>query len=58
LWGSKFVAAKMVDMLELWRGFAEDLTAVPIAQAGHLPHEERPAEVNAALAAFLAPWQG
>jgi hypothetical protein len=31
------VAAKMVDMLELWRGFAEDLTAVPIAQAGHLP---------------------
>jgi pimeloyl-ACP methyl ester carboxylesterase len=58
LWGSEFEAAKMVDMAELWRGFAEDLTAVPIAQAGHLPHEERPAEVNAALAAFLAPWQG
>ena len=47
----------MVDMLELWRGFAEDLTTVPIAQVGHLPHEERPAEVNAALAASLAPWQ-
>jgi len=58
LWGCEFVAVKMVDMLELWRGFAEDLTAVPIAQAGHLPHEERPAEVNAARAAFLAPWQG
>jgi haloacetate dehalogenase len=58
LWGSEFEAAKMVDRVELWRVFAEDLATVPIAQAGHLPHEERPAEVNAELAAFLAPWQG
>ena len=41
-----------VILSQLWRGFAEDLTAVPIALAGHLPHEERPAEVNAALEAF------
>jgi haloacetate dehalogenase len=48
----------MIDMAELWRGLAEDLTTAPIAWAGHLPHEERPAEVNAALEAFLGPWQG
>jgi pimeloyl-ACP methyl ester carboxylesterase len=58
LWGSEFEAAKMVDMAELWRGIAEDLTTAPITWAGHLPHEERPAEVNAALEAFLAPWRG
>jgi haloacetate dehalogenase len=58
LWGAEFEAAKMIDMAELWRGLAEDLTAAPIALAGHLPHEERPAEVNAALEAFLGPWQG
>lgn len=58
LWGSEFEAAKMVDMAEIWRGFADDLTTAPIALAGHLPHEERPVEVNAALEAFLAPWQG
>ena len=27
----------MVDMAEIWRGFAEDLTTAPIAFAGHLP---------------------
>jgi haloacetate dehalogenase len=48
----------MVDRATLWRGIAEDLTTAPIACAGHLPHAERPAEVNAALEAFLAPWQG
>jgi haloacetate dehalogenase len=42
-------------MVELW---AEDLTTAPIAWAGHLPHEERPTEINAALESFLAPWQG
>jgi haloacetate dehalogenase len=25
LWGSEFEAAKMVDMAEIWRGFAEDM---------------------------------
>jgi pimeloyl-ACP methyl ester carboxylesterase len=48
----------MVDMAEIWRGIAEDLTTAPIALAGHLPHEERPAEVNLVLEAFLAPWKG
>jgi pimeloyl-ACP methyl ester carboxylesterase len=58
LWGAEFEAAKMVDMAEIWRGLAEDLTTAPIALAGHLPHEERPVEVNVALEAFLAPWKG
>ncbi|MGA2999540.1 alpha/beta fold hydrolase [Bradyrhizobium sp.] len=58
LWGAEFEAAKMVDMAEIWSGLAEDLTTAPIALAGHLPHEERPVEVNVALEAFLAPWKG
>jgi len=58
LWGSEFEAAKMVDMAEIWRDFAEDLTTAPIALAGHLPQEEQPSAVSAALTKFLAPWQG
>jgi haloacetate dehalogenase len=58
LWGAEFEAAKMGDMAEVWRGFAEDLTTAPIALAGHLPQEEQPSAVNAALATFLAPWRG
>ena len=58
LWGSEFEAAKIVDIAEIWRGFAEDLTTAPIALAGHLPQEEQPSAVNGALTTFLAPWQG
>jgi haloacetate dehalogenase len=58
LWGSEFEAAKMVDMAEIWRDFAEDLTTAPIAFAGHLPQEEQPSAVNAALIKFLEPWKG
>jgi pimeloyl-ACP methyl ester carboxylesterase len=48
----------MVNMAEIWREFAEDLTTAPIAFAGHLPQEEQPTAVNSALATFLEPWQG
>jgi haloacetate dehalogenase len=58
LWGSEFEAAKMVDMAAIWRTLADDLTTAPIALAGHLPHEERPDDVTAALQAFLEPWRG
>jgi haloacetate dehalogenase len=55
LWCSGFEAAKIVDIAEIWRGFAEDLTTAPIALAGHLPQEEQPSAVNGALTTFLAP---
>jgi pimeloyl-ACP methyl ester carboxylesterase len=58
LWGSEFEAAKFIDMAEIWRGMADDLVTAPIPLAGHLPHEERPEDVNVALLAFLKPWKG
>lgn len=58
LWGAEFEAAKFIDMAEVWRSMADDLTTAPIALSGHLPQEEQPDAVNAALLAFLAPWKG
>jgi haloacetate dehalogenase len=56
LCGSEFQGAKMIDMAALWRDLADDLTTAPIAWSGHLPHEEQPDAVNAALLRFLQPW--
>jgi haloacetate dehalogenase len=56
LWGSEFQGAKLLDMAAIWRNLADDLVTVPIAQSGHLPHEEQPEAVNAALLRFLQPW--
>lgn len=53
LWGADYEAAKMVDMKEVWKAMASDLTIRPIERSGHLPHEERPDEVTAALLQFL-----
>jgi pimeloyl-ACP methyl ester carboxylesterase len=58
LWGAEFEAAKFIDMAAVWQEMAEDLTTAPIALSGHLPHEERPDAVNAALLAFLKAWNG
>ena len=59
LWGADFeLVGKMWDVEGIWRGMASDLRAAPIAQCGHLPHEERPEEVNATLLSFLAGWTG
>jgi haloacetate dehalogenase len=56
LWGSEFQGAKILDMAAIWRDLADDLSTVPIARSGHLPHEEQPEAVNAALLQFLKPW--
>ena len=54
LWGEDFeLVGRMFDVAAIWRGMARDLRTVPIAQCGHLPHEERPEQVNAALLEFL-----
>ncbi len=59
LWGADFeLVGKMWDVEGIWRGMASDLHVAPIAQCGHLPHEERPEEVNATLLSFLAGWTG
>lgn len=54
LWGEDFeLVGKMWDVRGIWSGMASDVCFAPIAQCGHLPHEERPEEVNAALLGFL-----
>ena len=59
LWGEDFDSGgKMWDFPAIWREFADDLTTVPVSRCGHLPHEERPDVVNAALLAFLNGWTG
>jgi pimeloyl-ACP methyl ester carboxylesterase len=57
LWGEDFaIGGKMWDFREIWKGMAEDPTFLSIPQCGHLPHEERPGQVNEALLTFLEPY--
>src|ERR1700710_1913562 len=59
LWGEDFeLVGKMWDVAGIWREMAPDLRTVPIPRCGHLPHEERPEEVNRALLGFLEGWEG
>jgi haloacetate dehalogenase len=59
LWGADFGAVgQMFDMPKVWAEMADTLRAVPIERCGHLPHEERPAAVNALLLDFLDGWAG
>ena len=48
----------MFDMPKIWAEMADQLRAVPISRCGHLPHEERPNEVNTLLLDFLEGWEG
>ena len=43
----------MWDVAGIWREMASDLRTVSIPRCGHLPHEGRPEEANAALLEFL-----
>jgi pimeloyl-ACP methyl ester carboxylesterase len=59
LWGQDFeLVGRMFDVEAIWREMATDLRAVSIPRCGHLPQEERPDEVNAALLDFLGGWTG
>lgn len=59
LWGAEFGAVgQMFDMAAIWAEMADDLTTAAIPRCGHLPHEERPEEVNRLLLDFLDGWRG
>lgn len=59
LWGEDFEAGgKLWDFREVWTGMATRPEFVSVPQCGHLPHEERPEVVNAALLRFLEGWAG
>lgn len=59
LWGEDFGAVgKMFDMPKIWAEMANNLKVIPIKRCGHLPHEERPEEINALLVEFLQGWNG
>jgi len=54
LWGEDFaIGGKMWEFREIWKEMAVSPTFVSIPQCGHLPHEERPEQVNEALLTFL-----
>lgn len=53
LWGSRGVVGQVHRPLEVWREYGDDVRGRPI-DAGHFLVEERPAEVLAAIQAFLA----
>ena len=52
LWGMKDRAFPP-SLLRKWKGALPGAKAIELAEAGHWPHEEAPAEVEAALRAFL-----
>src|SRR3954465_8139456 len=55
LWGADGALPRFYpDPLELWRGFAPDVTGRAIADAGHFLAEDQPDEVLRELDAFLA----
>ena len=56
--GSRQHHRKMFDVATIWRDMTTDLRTVSIPQCCHLPHEERPDVVNAALLGFLEGWKG
>ena len=59
LWGQDFeLVGQMWDVAAIWKRMAPDLRTRAIPRCGHLPHEERPDEVNAALLDFLQGWEG
>lgn len=59
LWGEEFaIGGKMWDFREVWHKMAERPEFVSIPLCGHLPHEEKPAEVNRGLLEFLGKGNG
>jgi haloacetate dehalogenase len=58
LWGQDFEQSRFFNLLDVWRGMAEDVRGLGIPQCGHLCQEERPDIVNEELLRFLKDWTG
>jgi haloacetate dehalogenase len=59
LWGRDFeLVGEMFDMPRVWAEMASNLVTHAIPECGHLPHEEKPEEINRLLIDFLAGWKG
>jgi haloacetate dehalogenase len=59
LWGRDFsLVGEMFDMPRVWAEMASNLVTHAIPECGHLPHEEKPDEINRLLINFLADWKG
>ena len=58
LWGQDFEQSRFFNLLDVWRGMAEDVRGFSIPQCGHLCQEERPDIVNEELLRFLKDWNG
>jgi pimeloyl-ACP methyl ester carboxylesterase len=55
LWGEDFeIGGRMWDMAGIWHEMGTNVRTVAIPKCGHLPHEERPEQVNAAILDFLS----
>jgi haloacetate dehalogenase len=55
LWERDFkLVVEMFDMPRVWAEMASNLVTHAIPECGHLPHEERPKEINRLLINFLA----
>ncbi len=53
LWGEDFaIGGKMWDFRSIWKEMVQNPSFLSLPQCGHLPHEEKPHEVNAALLDF------
>jgi haloacetate dehalogenase len=52
LWGEQGIVHKAYDVIEVWRGYAQDVQGRAL-QAGHFLAEEKPEETAEALLAFL-----
>ena len=59
LWGQDFeLNSRFFNLLDVWRGMAEDVRGLGMSQCGHLCQEERPDIVNEELLRFLKDWTG
>ena len=52
------MVGEMFDMPRVWAEMASNLVTHAIPECGHLPHEEKPEEINRLLIEFLAGWKG
>jgi haloacetate dehalogenase len=59
LWGEDFeIGGRMWDLAAIWQAMATNVLTLSIPRCGHLPHEEQPEVVNAAILDFLRDWRG